>query len=107
MINLKFNDIPTKGEEPQGDIVMENKRALRRHHAKRMKAKAKMVAKLWWGFDDPRDINLAIKWADNLCPCSRWCCGNPRKWWKERTRKELESDLDFNEQANGRVPEME
>jgi len=30
----------------------------------------------------------APKYADNLALCNGPCCGNPRKWFGERTRQE-------------------
>ena len=31
-------------------------------------------------------------------PCSRACCGNPRKHFKEKSKKEIISDEDFKQQ---------
>jgi len=32
--------------------------------------------------------------ARTRCPCSCWRCGNPRKYWKERSYQEKKADLD-------------
>lgn len=52
------------------------KRAIRRHHAKRMKAKAKRL-----GYE--------AKLADHLAWCSCEACGNPRRHHGMRTVQEL------------------
>lgn len=69
---------------PEG--VNMSKRAERRHHLRRMKAKARKV----YYFNSP---DRAIRLADHLASCSCCMCGNPRKWLKEKTRKEYESEL--------------
>jgi hypothetical protein len=33
-------------------------------------------------------------------PCSRACCGNPRKWYGEKTRQEKIADIDAAEQID-------
>jgi hypothetical protein len=72
-----------------------SKRAERRHHSRRMKAKAKRI---YWQsplaeyFGDPSPM---IKTADYLQSCSCPMCGNPRKWFQEKTIQELKSDLDL------------
>ena len=58
--------------------------------AKRRIAKAKMKKRArelypWAG-------KRAEKWADNLALCSRYCCGNPRKWFHEKTLQEKKAD---------------
>lgn len=64
--------------------MMTKSRALRRHHAQRMKAKAKAVT-----------YNGDIKIADHLAACSCVLCGNPRKWFKQKTLLELKADEAF------------
>ena len=66
-------------------------RAWRRHHSFRMKEKAKKV--FYW---HPK----AIYYADNLKPCSCYMCGNPRKYWDEKTFQEYVADLDAKEQLS-------
>lgn len=51
----------------------DSKRALRRHHLQRMKAKARRV----YHFHHPVK---AAKYANHLKTCSRYCCGNRRKY---------------------------
>jgi hypothetical protein len=59
------------------------KRAERRHQKQRMKQRARRIYP-----DCPR----AERAADNLTLCSGRCCGNPRKWFKEKTRQELKDE---------------
>jgi hypothetical protein len=72
---------------------MNQKRAVRRHHLNRMKAKAIKV----YHWNSPE---RAIKMADRLCSCSCSMCGNPRKWFEYKTRQEMKFDLDAKEQEN-------
>lgn len=60
-------------------------RALRRFHLVRMKAKAKKI----YHYNDPKQ---AIKLANHLAACSCQGCGNPRKWWKQKTLQEIRAD---------------
>lgn len=61
---------------------MENKRAVRRAHIKRLKA----ARKHWWGRDLSDDEQGRV--VDTPKPCSCWMCGNPRKYFRERTIQE-------------------
>lgn len=63
--------------------MMQNKsRALRRHHSQRMKRKAIKVF--------PHDKEGRRR--DYLSVCSCPACGNPRKWFKEKTMQEKRAD---------------
>jgi hypothetical protein len=33
------------------------------------------------------------KLANHLASCSCWMCGNPRKYWGEKTMQEIKADL--------------
>ena len=67
------------------------KRAKRRHHAQRMKARV-----LDWekreadNLDHMFDVDMwrVVRKAENRARCSCWMCGNLRKFFKERTRQE-------------------
>ena len=61
-------------------------RAKRRHHKFRVRDKAKRVFK--WLMGDLYDDNDATKRAEHMAGCSCSMCGNPRKFFKESTRKE-------------------
>lgn len=68
-------------------------RAKRRHHRFRIRNKAKRVLK-WLMGDLYDDIDTA-KRADHMAGCSCSMCGNPRKYFNERTRQEkLDADPD-------------
>lgn len=57
------------------------KRALRRHHAARLKANRRFH----WGMDlrhEPRRLGIALH---TPCTCSCWMCGNPRRYWQGDT----------------------
>lgn len=60
------------------------KRAERRHHSKRMKAKARRFARR----DNFRDPENMARIHNHLALCSCHLCGNPRKHWNELTIQE-------------------
>jgi len=77
-----------------------SKRAERRHHYQRLKAKR--VRDGYWGlgfFKEAADnlVGIAINTPH---PCSNCCCGNPRKHFHDRTIQELKSEIDFDEQVD-------
>lgn len=57
----------------------------RRHHAARMKSRAKGLY---------RDHPKATYYADNLAVCSCPMCGNPRKWFGHITNQERRAASD-------------
>jgi hypothetical protein len=69
-----------------------SKRAERRHHLRRMKAKAEKSFRFTVGFDEAHP-KWAHKFANHLASCSCWMCGNPRKWFKEKTIQEIKADM--------------
>lgn len=68
---------------------MTRTRAYRRHHRERMKRKAKRLVAHVWRDGDEKLTRLMMNNADNLKVCSCEMCGNPRKWFKQRTRQEV------------------
>jgi len=75
------------------------KRAERRHHKKRMKARARWVIRNRWSYSVTEDLSWAEKFGDHIKNCSCSGCGNPRqKPWKYRTREEEISERDFQDQ---------
>ena len=62
------------------------KRALRRYHSARMKAKAKRYFRQQEQRMDstyPKEWeDRAARFADHLKSCSCWMCGNPRHYYK-------------------------
>jgi hypothetical protein len=85
-------------------------RAIRRHHKRRMKAKARRIAQNIWGYKvqawpywDEEEVQRMLKHAerhaDNLAICSCSSCGNPRRYgWEDKTRQEAEFDRSYHEQ---------
>jgi hypothetical protein len=65
--------------------ILKKKRALRRHHYKRLKVKRK---RYWNGNMNALSPKHAGMVVSTPKICSQHCCGNPRKWWKERKLQE-------------------
>jgi hypothetical protein len=63
-----------------------SRRAIRRHHKDRRKAKARKLFGYLWPMAGWVTEPKAHHHADNFTLCSRWCCGNPRRWMKGRDR---------------------
>lgn len=81
------------------------KRAERRHHSQRVKAKAyKTYRKSFWWYSNmsEEELNLFVcKTANNMAVCSRYCCGNPRRHYSGQgrfTKQEILSEVDMKEQ---------
>ena len=83
------------------------KRALRRRHMRRLKTRISNRLKerrsidvwgdnTWAGKDDPKFVG---KMFHTRAVCSASCCGNPRKYFKEKTRKEKLADLIFKKET--------
>ena len=66
-------------------------RAIRRHHAQRLKNKLKKYHGGWSG-ESPKNLGLTLKTRHS---CSDYCCGNPRKHFKELTKQEKIKTLEF------------
>ena len=82
---------------------MSYSRAERRQHLRRMKAKARKVARQSWGYklNDPF-LKRAEKWANHLKMCSCHGCCNPRRsgyFKNEVTRQEWLAYLKFLEET--------
>ncbi len=71
------------------------KRALRRHHNKRMRDRTKRMFNRW-GHTEKEMDGVICKWYNNITRCSCYMCGNPRKYgeisfqerknrWSEKT----------------------
>lgn len=87
---------------------MSKTRAERRHHHQRMLDRVKsfhwLKKKFWNGTDEERELHLK-KIAETRHPCSCHTCGNPRKYWKDKTmqehRFEEKMKTDWNEDERG------
>lgn len=66
-------------------------RSYRRHHAERIKAKARRIWYQIWGHEIEEPCVLE-KVADSIPTCSCWMCGNPRRHFNKQTRQELKAD---------------
>jgi len=64
-------------------------RSERRFHLARMKKRAMTIYHDW-----PN----AYKCANHIKLCSSYCCGNPRKWFHEKTLQELKAEISYCEQ---------
>ncbi len=63
---------------------MNSKRALRRYHYQRLKNKR--IRQNYWGHDkNVAQLGISV---DTPKPCSCWMCGNPRKYFGEKSRQE-------------------
>lgn len=61
--------------------------AYRRHTEQKRKAWARKAGREWYG-KEPTDKQIGhLAHAPAMCSC--YMCGNPRKWWKQKTRQEL------------------
>ena len=68
-------------------------RAVRRHHAERLRVKRRHY---WGGRWRALDARFLAMLLHTPALCSKFCCGNPRKWMGERTMQErrfFQSDL--------------
>jgi len=65
--------------------------AIRRHHLKRIKRKMRKILRRWLPEREVTDKQVGIL-ANTRCPCSRECCGNPRKHFGELTRQEIRAN---------------
>ena len=83
------------------------KRAIRRHHSARMKAKARRFYRQWNRYiynwrseaEEKKFEDAAAKRADHIKCCSCWMCGNPRKYLKELTVQEIKAILKDKEEC--------
>jgi hypothetical protein len=64
--------------------MKDNKRALRRHHIERLK-KSRLFH---WGRNLTGRHKELGKAVNSPCSCSCCLCGNPRKWWNEKSIQE-------------------
>ena len=101
--DLKMSE-PTRDGDDSEFSDRASPRAIRRHHKRRMKAKAILIARRVLGIvslglwsDD--NAKAAAKNADHLASCSCAMCCNPRrsKFYsgKSQTRKEMQAERDL------------
>jgi hypothetical protein len=63
------------------------RRSKRRFHRDRLKSNRSWY--WYWGKKSPEHLGML---ANTPTPCSKWCGGNPRKWFKKRTLAEKSQD---------------
>lgn len=77
---------------------MSRTRDYRRSQVAKRKLRVRRYRRWWWS-EDPADrswvtARMVGMAANTPKSCSCYMCGNPRKWWLERTRQEIRSDID-------------
>lgn len=75
-----------------------SKRAQRRHHYQRLKKKEWNKARAAGWRTDEKSISKSVSVHGAGCSCHM--CGNPRKYWNEKTQQEKRADLDENKFLN-------
>jgi len=71
--------------------------AIRRHHMERIKQKVRKM--LRWRLPEREVIDKQVGILTNTrCPCSRECCGNPRRHFEELTRQEIRANEENEEE---------
>jgi hypothetical protein len=75
-------------------------RSWRRAQRERAIARAKRRSSIvGWSGHKADSTEWIRKSATTPCPCSNFCCGNPRKWFGEITRQEQVSLINQREQT--------
>ncbi|MEM9547036.1 MAG: hypothetical protein AAGA77_13730 [Bacteroidota bacterium] len=68
-------------------------RALRRHHRERLKMKRSNYNTLSVYNDYGEKVDAkTFSFFETPCKCSCFMCGNPRKYWNEKTLQEIKSE---------------
>lgn len=65
--------------------------AIRRHHVERIKQKVRKMLRFWPPEREVTDKEVGFL-ANTRCPCSKECCGNPRRYFGELTRQEIRTN---------------
>lgn len=85
---------------------MTQSRAYRRHQRERMIARRyNKYRSIYHGFTEEEAYEAARRTIDISTGCSCPFCGNPRKWFNERTRKEQAAEFDTKLQLDEFIPE--
>jgi hypothetical protein len=75
------------------EFIKERKRALRRIHRRRVMRNRKNYYAMWVERADAKTVLGRL--ARTATPCSCAGCGNPRKYFNQKTRQELRSVLSY------------
>jgi|TARA_B110000285_G_scaffold201159_1_gene235584 hypothetical protein len=72
---------------------MKRSRDYRRHQEEKKKSKVLKSHDTWWWPEEPPSKRMIGKKAHTPAMCSCHMCGNPRKYWKEKTLQEKISEI--------------
>lgn len=72
--------------------------AFRRWRAQQAKHRAWNYLHFWWDIEHPRPAHVGLFASTHCCPCSCWCCGNARRWFKDLTWQEKRSLVHYREE---------
>ncbi|MEZ4886429.1 MAG: hypothetical protein R3E32_16960 [Chitinophagales bacterium] len=75
-------------------------RAIRRHHRARLLNKRKNYWGRAWSIEDEP---ISKKVINTPKPCSCFMCGNPRRYWKEKTFQEQKFRICMEYQINSSI----
>lgn len=74
------------------------KASLRRHHKFRVRAARGSFVRNAWDADE-KFAEWQMRRADTRCPCSRACCGNPRRHYPDAKQKLTRQERRFLDSA--------
>jgi len=67
-----------------------SRRSLRRHHRARIRKRVKWIMREMWGYQaDDMSPRFLGRYTTTRTPCSCRMCGNPRRYFGERTFHEV------------------
>ena len=66
-----------------------------------MRARAAQIMKTWGSPNHPYPVEEFIGYmADNMTVCSNYCCGNPRRHFKELTVQERKQEAGISDEID-------
>lgn len=78
---------------------MSRGKAFRRSVERKIKGRIKRLFKILWEEDSPSPAHIGRMKSTHFKPCSCVFCGNPRKYYGEKTAQERRADIDMKEQV--------
>ena len=85
---------------PKSYVLKNHKRALRRFHKHRIHKKRRKYWMLDHFIGEQRSEENLKKLSKTPIMCSCWMCGNPRKYYNEKTVQELKAEEKFQSDIN-------
>ena len=67
-------------------------KAIRRHHMGRLKNQRFKELKEWRDDVHHKNDDVVGKYVQAPKSCSKYCCGNPRRYFNEKTRQEQRAE---------------